>query len=156
MKKLFLLPLVLIVLTATAQESHFPVKGKQTEVLDWGSLSIIIGNAFFDATRDSIIHQIGPDEFEEMKTRCTQAGWPKGLYLSSLDEEEDKAHEEKMNRLKKYRIATYTHIYNNMIFDRYVILRVPFEENRDWDPGIQWSGNIYFLLKENDVRDAGR
>jgi hypothetical protein len=156
MKKIILLPLLCILTKLSAQEKSFHTEGKLTHVRYWGSLSIMIGSSFFDATQDSIILQIGAGEFEEMKKKCSAAGWPKGLYQSSLDEEEDKAHEEKMNRLKKYHIAAYTHIYNNMVFDRYVILRVPYEENRDWDPAIQWTGNIYFLLKEKDVLDAVR
>jgi hypothetical protein len=50
-----------------------------------------------------------------------------------------------------YKIASFTHIFNRKVFDRYVILRVPYEENKEWKKTVVWEGNIYFLLKEKDM-----
>lgn len=130
----------------------FPVKGEPVIVRDWGSRALIIlSDSYFDATKDSIISKIGQEEFEEMQKRCSTSGWPDGFYKSGLSDDEDKAYDEKLGRLKMYRIASYTHIYNGKVFDRYAILRVPFEENKSLDPAIVWKGNIYFLLHEKDV-----
>jgi hypothetical protein len=150
MRKIILLPALCMILTVAAQQTEYPVEGKLTGVKEWGSLSILIGNAFFDATQDSIVMQIGLEEFIEMKTKCSSSGWPEGFYQSGLNEEEDKAYEEKLNRLHKYRIASYTHIYNGTVYDRYVILRIPYEKNKTWDQELKWMGNIYFLVKEKD------
>ncbi|MEO6613469.1 MAG: hypothetical protein ABIT05_15845 [Chitinophagaceae bacterium] len=130
----------------------FPVKGQLVKVTDWGSRSIyILSGNFFLETKDSIVAQVGEQEFDEMKGKCSSGDWPKGLYKSDLSEEEDKAFDVLLNKLKMYRIAVYTHIYNGITFERYVILRVPYEENKNWDNSVQWEGNVYFLLKEKDV-----
>ncbi len=131
---------------------NFPVNGELVRVLDWGSRSIMLGTSFFNETKDSIILRIGQEEFDEMKSKCSSSGWPEGIYKSGLSDEEDKAFDQKLNELKMYKIASFTHKYNGKTFDRYVILRVPFEENKLWDPPMQWGDNIYFLLKEKDIQ----
>jgi hypothetical protein len=140
----------------TTGAGHFPVKGELVTVNDWGSRSLyFISTTFFAETKDSILLQTGQQEFDEMEKKCGVSGWPKGFYIAGLPPEEDKIFDAKLNKLKMYKIAAYTHIYNGKLFARHVILRIPFEENRSWDPGIQWEGNIYFLLEEKDVAPAG-
>lgn len=153
MKKSLFIFLIIISQWLHGQTGYLNSKPIKVDVVDWGSLSIWIGNDFFNATRDSIVAQIGDEEFEWMKDHCTSRNWPKGMYDSSLDEEEDKKHMEKLNRLKKYKIASFQHIYNGMIFERYVILRVPYEDNKDWDPLVKWERSVYFLLNESDTRE---
>jgi hypothetical protein len=156
MKKLLLALTFIYALAASGQpgfdNQHYPVKGKLVRVKDWGSRALmILSDNYFAATQDSIIFQVGQQEFDELKSRCSSSGWPKGLYVSGLSEEEDHAFDQKLNGLKMYQIASYTHIYNGKTFDRHVILRVPYEENKNWDAGVKWAGNVYFLLKETDV-----
>ncbi|MBL0069391.1 MAG: hypothetical protein IPP39_13155 [Chitinophagaceae bacterium] len=155
MKKAILIFLIFLNFSVNAQSvpgpATYPVKGLLMSVKDWGSRSIMILNAFFEETKDSIISQIGEEEFDEMKSNCSSSGWPQGVYSSGMSDEDEVAFDRKLNELKMYRIASYTHKYNGKIFDRYVIVRVPFEENKNWNPSIQWKGNIYFLLKEKDI-----
>ncbi|HEX4875073.1 MAG TPA: hypothetical protein VFV31_00280 [Chitinophagaceae bacterium] len=156
MKQLCIIATFFITLGSFAQSGfntgQFPVKGQLVKVKDWGSRALmILSDNYFSATRDSIIYQVGQEEFDELKNRCAANGWPEGLYVSGVSDEEDKAFDAKLNRLKMYRIAAYTHIYNGKTFDRYAILRVPYEENKDWDLSVKWTGNLYFLLKEADV-----
>jgi hypothetical protein len=154
MKMLFLTFSILITGVVKAQNNTYPVKGIPAVVTHWGSLSIWLGSDFFSETRDSIITQIGEDEFDWMKSRCSSSGWPKGLYLSSLDEAEDKIYEERLGRLKKYRIASFQHIYHGVRYDRYVILRIPYDENSKWDESVQWEKSLYFIIKEDDTRQV--
>lgn len=152
MIKYLLVLVCFLQLTAQGQPAKPPVKGQLASVKDWGSRSLyIISDAFFNDTRGAIIGQIGEEEFAEVEKHCKVAGWPDGLYVSDLSEEQDKAFDIKLNRLKMYKIASYEHIFNGKKFDRYVILRVPFAENKAWDSGVKWEGNVYFLIKENDV-----
>lgn len=156
MKKLLLGLTFIYALTASGQQGfdnqHYPVKGKLVRVKNWGSRALmILSDNYFAATQDSIIFQVGQQEFDELKSRCSASGWPKGLYVSGLSDEDDHAFDQKLNGLKMYQIASYTHIYNGKTFDRHVILRVPYEENKNWDTGVKWAGNVYFLLKETDV-----
>lgn len=154
MKLLCLVSLLLLSGISQAQpDAGFPVKGQPVQVKYWGSLSLfILGDNYFDATRDSIVLQIGEKEFGEMKGHCSVNGWPKGFYASNLNEEEDKAFYDKLGRLRMYKIAAVTHVYNGKTFERYAILRVPYDENRGWDPAVVWEGNAYFLLAETDVK----
>ena len=163
MKNIFFTILVCISGAAFSQPGNpgvsFPVKGQLVKVTDWGSRSIyILGGNFFLETKDSIVAQVGEQEFDEMTKKCSSGDWPKGLYKPDLGDEEDKAFDTSLNKLKMYRIATYTHIYNGITFERHVILRVPYEENKNWDKTVEWEENVYFLLKEKDVeslKDTG-
>jgi len=156
MKKILFGLLLLYTLPSSGQQGfdsqHYPVKGNLVKVKDWGSRALmLLSDNYFSATQDSVIFQVGQQEFDELKSRCSANGWPRGLYVSGLTEEEDATFDQKLNGLKMYQIASYTHIYNGKTFDRYVILRVPYEENKNWDTEVKWTGNIYFLLKEKDV-----
>jgi uncharacterized protein YceK len=156
MKKILFGLSLIYALTSEGQQGfdnqHYPVKGNLVRVKNWGSRALmILSDNYFSATKDSIIFQIGQQEFDELKSRCSASGWPGGLYVSGLSEKDDAAFDLKLNNLKMYQIASYTHIYNGMTFDRYVILRVPYEENASWDSNVKWVGNVYFLLKEADV-----
>ncbi len=156
MKKILLGLSFIYALASSAQQGfdnqHYPVKGNLVKVKDWGSRALmILSDNYFAATQDSIIFQVGQLEFDELKSRCSASGWPKGLYVSGVPDEEDAAFDKKLNSLKMYQIAAYTHVYNGKTFDRYVILRVPYEENKSWDPEVKWVGNVYFILKEADV-----
>lgn len=137
-----------------ASESRkFPVKGTLANVIDWGSRSLImLSDAFFDETEDSIIVQIGQQEFNEMKNKCSTSGWPEGFYKSGLSHEEENIFHATLNKLKMYKIATFTHMYNGVAFSPHVILRIPFDENKFWNLSIKWENNIYFLMEEKDVR----
>ncbi len=156
MNNIFFSFLLVISAAAFGQSANtsasFPVKGQLVKVTDWGSRSIyILSGNFFLETKDSIVAQVGEEEFNEIRDKCSSGDWPKGLYKPDLSDEEDKAFDDRLNKLKMYRIATFTHIYNGITFERHVILRVPYEENKNWDKSVQWEGNVYFLLKEIDV-----
>ncbi len=156
MKKILLGLSFIYALASTGQQGfnnqQYPVKGNLVKVKNWGSRALmILSDNYFAATQDSIIFQVGQQEFDELKSRCSASGWPKGLYVSGLSDEEDAAFDQKLNGLKMYQIAAYTHIYNGKKFDRHVILRVPYEENENWNQEVKWMGNVYFLLKEADV-----
>lgn len=135
-------------LAATGQKapSKFPVKGELVKVTAWGGLSVYIMGTFFNETKGDIIAKIGEQEFNVMKERCSEKGWPEGFYDSENSEERD--------GLKIYRIATYTHKFNGKSFQQYAILRVPYEENKDWKPGVKWEGNMYFLIPNEAVASA--
>lgn len=152
MKILFISCAILLSSMLYAQTGRYPVKGEAAVVSHWGSLSIWLGSDFFSETRDSIVAQIGEEEFEWMRSRCSSVGWPQGFYMSSLDETVDKTYEDRLGRLKKYRIASFLHIYHGKVYDRYVILRVPYEENSKWDESVQWEKSLYFIIKEDDTR----
>ncbi|HSR40450.1 MAG TPA: hypothetical protein VLL95_16190 [Phnomibacter sp.] len=148
MKSLLLGCILMLGMAATAQKSppKIPVKGELVKVKEWGGLSVYIMGSFFNETKADIIGKIGEEEFNIMKDRCTEKGWPEGFYNSDNEEER--------NSLKMYRIAAYTHIFNGKSFQEYAILRIPYEENKGWKPNVKWEGNLYFLVPNEAVTIA--
>ena len=153
----YLLPLFLFFFNTLPSSLHaqqgnlsFPVQGERVTVTNWGSRCIyIVSDAYFNQTKDSIIAKIGADEFNAMAAGCTRNAWPNGFYDG--DALDDAAAKKKLNQLKMYRIATYQHIFNGKVFERYAILRIPYQGNEEWDRNVTWEGNRYFLLQEKDV-----
>jgi hypothetical protein len=129
-------------LQAQQSDKKFPVKGVPVQVQEWGSLSMIVMGNYFKETKADIVKQIGQAEFDEMIKHCDSGGWPAQM---------DGAENER-NKLKMYQIAAYTHKYNGNTFEPTVILRVPFDENKDWMPDVKWEGNIYFILNAAAVK----
>jgi hypothetical protein len=123
-------------LQAQQTEKKFPVKGSPVRVQEWGSLSMMMMGSFFKETKSDIVQQIGQKEYEEMIKHCDSGGWPEQIAGAETERE----------KLKMYQIAVYTHKYNGKTFEPKVILRVPYDENKDWNPGVKWEGNIYFIL----------
>ena len=111
----------------------------------------LLGDSYFNETKDDIIAQIGQAKFDDMKNKCSSTGWPSAMYN---DIDADSIVDAKMNQLKMYPIAAYQHKYNGNVFDRYVILEVPYAENADWDATVTWEGSIYFIIKESDVEQV--
>jgi hypothetical protein len=148
MKSLLLGCILLMGMAATAQKAppKTKVKGELVKVKEWGGLSLYIMETFFNETKADIIAQIGEEEFNIMKGKCTEKGWPEGFYNSDNEEER--------NTLKLYRIAAYTHKFNGKTFRQYAILRIPYDENKGWKPHVKWEGNLYFLVPNEAVTTA--
>lgn len=123
-------------LQAQQAEKNYPVKGTPVRVQEWGSLSMMILGNYFKETKSEILKQIGQKEFDDMILHCDSEGWPE--QVASAETERGNLH--------MYKIASYTHKYNGKTFEPTVILRVPYDENKDWMPGVKWDGNIYFIL----------
>ncbi|UEG49376.1 hypothetical protein LK994_12110 [Ferruginibacter lapsinanis] len=124
------------------------IEKKQVKVTNWGSRAIYIMGGYFKETKDEIVSQTGEALFEEIENKCSSAAWPAAL--NDMDSE-DSIVTAKMNRLKLYRIATYQHKFNGNVFDKYVILEVPYVGNEDWDANVKWEGSVYFIIKEKDI-----
>lgn len=128
-------------------------KAVPVKVKNWGSLAVYITETFFAETKEDIIKQIGEDEFNWMKTHCSESGWPTNFSPIGLEEEAQAKFEKHRNELKLLRVASYQHKYNGNVFDRYVVLRVPYEQNRSWDDKLSWERSFYFIIKEEDVEE---
>jgi hypothetical protein len=151
MKQIFIFVCTFFLLSfckATDLANDTTVKGKLVKVNQWNSRGIFLFDTYFAETKDDIIKQTGEAEFEQIKSHCGASAWPPEM---NDMESPDSVADAKMNKLKMYQVASFQHKYNGNVFDREVILRVPYEENKDWDANAKWEGNIYFILKESDV-----
>lgn len=67
-----------------------------------------------------------------------------------------KSYDEAMRKLKLYKVATYTDpATNDKPGKRYAILRVPYGENKDWNPALKWDANkfetIFLIVPEESI-----
>ncbi len=158
MKRIYILAISFLFFTASTYASNLSTITIATDTIGkndslvivkrWSSRGIIYFSNYFKETKDEIIQQIGEAEFEKVQQLCSSSSWPVQMNDTQTDE---KLVEEKMNKLKMYKIAVYQHKYNGNLFEREVILKVPFSENEYWDENAQWEGSVYFILNEADI-----
>lgn len=62
-------------------------------------------------------------------------------------------YQEKNNRLKVYKIASYEHWWRGIFWGNYAIVRVPYEFNKSWDIKAKWD-TVYFIIPERYLSSA--
>jgi hypothetical protein len=143
---------------ALSQTSIKQVKGDSTvKIKDWNQVAMMYGDNYWNDKADGIIRQIGKEEFEKVKAfsdykkkpcqmtlfcEIKKDGAPKRMKLDSLHK--------KLSMLKAYKIATYPNVHKDGVVKMEVILRVPYEENKDWDGDAKWD-TVYFTIDEDYV-----
>jgi hypothetical protein len=155
MKHLIWIYFTLLCLPMMAQDhaaSPSMAKGQLVKVSDWNSRGIFILESFFEETKDDLVAQIGIEEFEVLKMKCSSSAWPSEMDAGfELTEEQEAAFYEHLNTLEMYRIATYVHKFKGRVFEKTAVLRVPYEGNESWSEGVVWEGNVYFILNDAAV-----
>ncbi len=154
MKRLISLVLILTLATGSIKaQSKDTIRWVPIKVKNWSSMAVYITETFFAETKDDIIKQLGEDEFNWMKTHCSEYGWPVNFSPTGLDEEAQIKFEKHRNELKLFKVASYHHKYNGNVFDRYAVLQVPYDQNRSWDDKLHWERSFYFIIKEEDTEE---
>jgi hypothetical protein len=124
------------------------------KVNQWGNRALYILDGFFNETKDDIINQVGEEEYNKIKTNSQSSSWPKEFNTEyGQSDDDEKKFYEKLNKLKMYKIATYQHKYNGNVFEKYVILKIPYHTNEFWDSNVKWDKDVYFILNESDVEE---
>lgn len=103
--RLILLGFILIAATVSMKAQTTINKAVPVKVKNWGSLAVYITETFFAETKEEIIKQIGEDEFNWMKTHCSESGWPTNFSPIGLDEEAQAKFEKHRNELKLFKVA---------------------------------------------------
>ena len=146
--------LLLNTMLCTAQYTS-PQAGKEVLVTDWNSIGLLFVPEFFEQNRDSLIAQIGAQEFEKVIKFGNILGWPRSVQYKPGQQKDTLAQQryfERLSRLKMYKIASWQQFYNNKKTYRYALLRIPYAENIHWDIASKWD-TIYFILKEDAVKE---
>ena len=156
MKKILTLSIVILIsVSCFAQTSNAGVKkGTLVTVRNWKERIIILPAKYWDDKGDEIIGQIGAHEFENVKKYQLMDNIPRQM-LARNEEGYGKFKNvwEKLATLKVYKIATYTHInIYGQNTGQYCILRVPYQENKDWDTTAKWD-TVYLLIAKEEVID---
>jgi hypothetical protein len=121
---------------------------------NWGSLTMKIGDATWSKIKDQIIHQVGEEKYQKIRSNYDYKSLPEqmslfdGKKMRALDE-----FSKKLDNLKlMYKVATYDHISNGVNWGKRVILEVPYKGNEAWDSTAKWD-TVYFLLDEAAVKE---
>ncbi|WP_205508854.1 hypothetical protein [Longitalea arenae] len=125
------------------------------QVLDWSKRGIINGDDFYANTKDQIIRQIGEVEFNKLEKHDDVYGWPQSLRKNLFDRTDTAAQKKvdaNFEKLKVYKIVTYTHIFEGKNWGKYVILKAPYKENSFLDSPGKWEA-IYFVMKEEYAKE---
>lgn len=134
-------------LSNTSRIKQIPVR-----VSDWGKKSMAFADEFWDDSKKAeIIQQIGEDEYLKVINNCdyrTQLPQLSGF----IGRKNGPEFYEKLGLLKVYQIAVFSHIYEGKDWGKYVILCVPYEENKNWDPSLKWQ-SAYFIVEKSVVEN---
>lgn len=123
-------------------------------VKDWGLSAMSFGSTYWEDNKDSIVGQIGNEEFEKVKSNCgfkkvpTRMSVYDGKHRPSV-----KKFNERMTGLKVYKIAAFTlttKLKDGVLYERMNILRCPYVENKNWDTASKWD-TVYFVVHEKAV-----
>jgi hypothetical protein len=135
-----------------AQQESFQKKSTPhlVHVTSWGKKSIGFSSDFWnDSKKEEIVKQIGKEEYNKVIKNCDYTSTPK--QLSGMNNVKNKnEYYKKMDSLKVYEIATFTHFYQGKDWGKYSILWCPYNENANWDSSVKWD-NVYFIIPQNVV-----
>jgi hypothetical protein len=139
-------------IVAFSQKDSALKKGRKVQITDWKKVAYVVVDDFWKSTKDQIIKQVGKDEFEKIKT-FSGRNVPCAMQIFCEDKDGSPKKNidslaNKQSKLTVFKIADF--IYTNERGKQfgYSVLRVPYENNKDWDPNVNWD-TVYFLVRDN-------
>lgn len=127
-----------------SQEKKYPL----AKVKDWGKKSMSFADNFWDNKKDQIVMQIGEAEYEKMLRNSDWRKIPGQMSIwNGKKKTEPAVLYPKLDKLNVFQIASFNHVYQGKDFGKFVILRCPFEENKNWDSTATWD-TVYFIVEE--------
>src|SRR5688572_5108215 len=85
--------------TALAQNQNEKSSNVPAKVTNWGNVGLMYSGNFFDETKDTIIAQIGAEEFEKVKMYSKVFKWPRAMQrkIGRMTDEEKKTLHDKLD-----------------------------------------------------------
>lgn len=140
MKKSALLLLLTVVF---ALQGYTQKKANQVKVKDWGKQFVAFPADYWeDEKADSIIKQIGKVEYDNFIANYRKLPKEMQLFGGGNMKRPTELYP-KLDKLKMYHIATYRHLSDGDM--PIAILKVPYDENKNWDPEVKWD-TAYFVI----------
>jgi hypothetical protein len=136
-------------LSQTPEKKYDP--SIRIRVTDWRQVAFMLTpNYWNDMKANEIRSQIGNEEFEKMKVYSDYLNIPCQflIYCERRDgsaKKEINVLGEKLSKLNAYRIAIFHHTNSKNKTFELAILRVPYSQNKDWDPEAKWD-TVYFII----------
>lgn len=133
-----------------AQQEAYPkkLKPRLVHVNNWGKKSLGFSEDFWDGKKNEIINQIGEDEFNKVLKNCDYTAVPR--QLTGMFIKDKKGFHKKLDSLKVYEIATFSHFYQEKDWGKYSILWCPYNVNKNWDSTVKWD-DVYFIIEKDAV-----
>jgi hypothetical protein len=152
---IIVLALSIIGFAGFGQEVNYPVNGKRVvKVKDWQKKALFLRKDYWSLYRESLIPQIGKDEFEKVIRYSDVRSIPYQLTLykgfQKIPEDSLALLSKKLDRLICYKIADLVYGGKEVGVKPAVLIRIPYEENKDWDPTAKWD-NVYFIIPADQV-----
>lgn len=126
----------------------YPLAKPTNDSLCWGSKLMFLGQGFWDRNKDKITNVVGNEEYERIKNNSSDKSYPKGSQLNMFDAEKLSKryfpeYIKKLSELVMYKIG----IFNDINSGELAILRVPYQENKNWDlPNAPKWDTVYFIV----------
>jgi hypothetical protein len=121
------------------------------EVKDWAQASVVIVDDVWANIKQQIISQVGEDGYNEIRSHYDYKSIPPQMSVYGGGKKKDlKELSAKLSSLKVYKVASYDHIFQGKDWGKYIILKCPYEENKNWDTTAKWYV-VYFILKSDYV-----
>ena len=131
-----------------------PCACKEVKIKDWGRRIIMIGDDVLERAKESIIEQIGEEEYNVVMKNYNVYSWPKQMNYDMARALRDsvfmKQVYEKLDSLKMCKIATFKNMHEGRFRANLVILRVSYLENKEWDKNAKWE-NTYFVFRQEHI-----
>lgn len=141
--KYSIIPFLLFISFVAAAQT-LPVNGERVLIKECGNYSVAPAVKTADPfakVKSQLVKQIGTAEYAQLVKRGMTSQWPVSIRNAFNCEDV-----EERNRLLMYKIATYEREGY-----RGAIVRIPYQENKDWKPGVKWDGNVYLDIPEADL-----
>jgi hypothetical protein len=146
------LPFILLSSSNFGQQNKFPNSGTPVKVIKWNEAAAFIPDEFWLNKKGELVNQIEEEEFKRVSTYCCQ-NLPSQMVLFNGHKLGDTTDlHARLNKLKLYLIATFKNIHEGVDRGEYCILRVPYNENRNWDSTAKWD-TVYFIIKREFVTE---
>ena len=152
--------LLLITLMSFSPREQHTLKGNNqretVKINNWGERLLFMTDDFWESAAKKLVPQFGQEQYLKIKELSNRSQVPCQMQLicEDLDGSRRKNQDSlytKLNKLVLYKIATFPYKHPDGIYYDYVIIEVPYDENKNWDNTAKWK-NFYSVFPADVVQ----
>jgi hypothetical protein len=123
----------------------------EVKVANWKTMKMVITDGVWAGSKNEIVAQIGEEGFEKVKTHYDYKSVPAAMSLASEQNVKNQSRfYEKLQKLKVFKIATFTQWFEGKNWGRLGILQVPYKGNETWDATAVWD-TVYLIVSDSVI-----
>src|ERR1044071_6631839 len=155
MTRILLIAILLIASHCYAQKETKQINHRSpVYVSDWGMMTMMATDSFWIKAQAQIVSQIGSNEFNAVKTHFSYLQVPREMSFALPENLKNKCgFYRNMTRLNMEKIAAFTDYEKGKYMEKYVIMRVPYKGNEEWNKNVKWD-TVYFVIHEEATDSA--